>query len=91
MNMSAVADIFITICALIKNAPMARFLFGFRFNGNSLAVTKTFFELHDARDFCEQCVILAHANIQARVHRCATLANNDITWDNTAATGFLNT
>ena len=69
---------------------MARFLFCFWFNGNGLAIAQTFFEFYNACNLCKQCMILAHTNIQAWVHRCATLANNDITWDNTAATGFFN-
>ena len=81
------------LCTLIKNGAGPRFLFRFVFwyDGNCFPIAQTTFEFHNARNFREQCVVLAHANVQAGVHRCATLANDDVARNDTAAAGFFNT
>ena len=66
------------------------FCFGVWFNRYCFTVTQTTFELYNARNFCKQSVIFTHTNIQTRMHRSATLTNDDITWDNAAATRFFN-
>ena len=55
-----------------------------------LAVAIALFECSDTGNFCKQRMVFAHADVFARVHGCATLTNNDVARDNTAAAAFFN-
>ena len=62
-----------------------------RNNTYSTAVETTLPELYRSVNESIKRVVFAHTNVKPRMNRGATLTNNDISWDNAAATRFFNT